>query len=178
MSCYIEDNEGQRTVTAVLRFSRRELLYDIRNCAWIEGHGMGDVGEDGHGRHIIQDIGDEGNIDRVSRVLSLAVAQVREMLYVYTSRAVLHTDLDNGLKEPQTYGIVLGLPQGFSQTSLNLLEKLIHEYLVCRVLADWLSMTWPEKAQMWAVKAEQAREEIAPVMQRRSTPIRRRGHPF
>lgn len=174
MSCFLEEKEG--TLNAVLIFKRDQLLYDIKNNAFIEGSVM--ETESNHNRHMVQDVGEEGNVDRVTRVLDLAIARCRELLYPYTKREIDRPALDDRLKERPTYGIVLTVPKGFSQTSLTLLERLVHEYLVCKAVSDWLSITNPPKAQTWEVKAEDALTEIRSNLNARIARTRIRPHPF
>ncbi|MDE6246650.1 MAG: hypothetical protein K2M41_02255 [Muribaculaceae bacterium] len=174
MSCYFEMNES--ALQAVLGFKRDQLLYDIRNYAYIEGSVMDTQNE--HNRHTVQDIGETGNIDRVNRVLDLAIAKCRETLYPYTKHTVINPVLDDKLREPGVYGIVLNVPTTFSQTTLILLEKLIHEYLVCEAVADWMSITNPVKMETWKSKAEDALNEIRVNINTRISRTRRRMHPF
>ena len=174
MSCFWEEKDGR--INAVLGFKRDQLLYDIKNYAYIEGGVMGT--ESNHNRHMVQDVGEEGNVDRVTRVLNLTVAKCRELLYPYTKDELHRTELNDTLREPQVYGIVLSVPTDFSQTTLYLLENLIHEYLVCKALSDWLSITNPAKAQVWEVKAEDAESEIRANLHARIARTRRRLHPF
>lgn len=168
------NNDGTKSV--LLIFKRDLLMYDIENYAYIEGHQLDT--ENSHQRHAVQDIGEGGNVDRVSRVLDIAVSQCREMLYPYTKRGVAATELFNRFNDTTIYGIELALPQGFSQTTLSLLKKLIHEYLVTVSVADWLSITNPAKAETWAVKAREAENAIRACVNSRISRIRRRCHPF
>lgn len=174
MSCFLEEKDG--TLNAVLGFKRDQLLYDIKNYAFIEGSVM-DTDSD-HNRHMVQDVGEEGNVDRVTRVLNLTVAKCRELLYPYTKNELHRTELNDTLREPKVYGIVLSVPTDFSQTTLYLLENLIHEYLVCKALSDWLSITNPAKSQIWEAKAEDAQSEIRMNLHARIARTRRRPHPF
>lgn len=174
MSCFLEENEGK--VNAVLMFKRSQLLYDIENYAHIEGSVMDT--DKAHNRHMVQDVGQDGNVDRMTRVLDVGVARCREMLYAYTKHGVHRPELDDVLKEPDVYGIVMSVPKEFSQTTLNLLEKLIHEHLVCMGVADWMSITNPDKEQTWKAKAEEAEREINGCVLTRMGRVRRRGHPF
>lgn len=174
MSCFLEAKDG--TLNAVLGFKRDQLLYDIKNYAYIEG-GVMDT-ESNHNRHMVQDVGEEGNVDRVTRVLNLTVAKCKELLYPYTKNELHRTELNDTLREPKVYGIVLSVPSDFSQTTLYLLENLIHEYLVCKALSDWLSITNPAKAQIWEAKAEDAQSEIRMNLHARMARTRRRLHPF
>ena len=174
MSCFLEEKDG--TLNAVLVFKRDQLLYDIKNYAYIEGSVMDT--ESNHKRHMVQDVGEEGNVDRVARVLNLTVSKCRELLYPYTKNDLHRTELNDTLREPKDYGIVLSVPADFSQTTLYLLENLIHEYLVCKAVSDWLSITNTEKAQVWETKAEDAQSEIRANLHARITRTRRRLHPF
>ena len=169
LACYT-DKKGN--IEAVLGFMRSQLLYDIRNYAYIEGHIM--QTDNLHAQHTVQDVGEEGNVDRVTRTLDLTVAQCRELLYPYTKNEISNHELDNVLKEQPTYGIVLSLPADFSQTTLNLLAKLIHEYIVCYTVADWMSITNPVKADTWAIKAEDIESQIRVALHSRVNRVRRR----
>lgn len=161
---------------AVLAFKRDELLYDIKNYAYIEGHVMDtDIA---HQRHMVQDVGEEGNVDRMTRVLDLSAARCREALYPYVKHEVHRPELTDELKETPVYGIALSLPPDFSQTTLNLLERLVHEYMVCRGVADWMSITNPAKAETWALKAQEAESEMRTCLHARIARVRRRCHPF
>ena len=176
MGCYIENDQEGTHVNGVLTFSRDQLLYDIKNYCYIEGHVM--ETENNHQRHTVQDVGDEGNVDRVTRVLDLNVAKCREMLYPYIKHPIHRPELDDRLKEKPSYGMVLKLPENFSQTTLNLLEQLIHEYLVCRTVADWMSITNPAKVETWAIKAQEAERGVMECVNTRMTRTRIRLHPF
>lgn len=173
MRCGEQDSGKWQEV--VLVFKRKELLYDIRNACFIEGHIM--EGDNLELRHTVQDVGEAGNIDRVCRVLSLAHSDVVERLYPFTRRDIDSNVLDNRLRERHVYGIVLRLPDGFSQTSVNLLRKLIHELLVAIVVADWLSITNTAKAQVWNDKAELLFARIAAVCSHRHGGKRTRIRP-
>lgn len=175
MSCYLE-NKSTETY-AVLQFEREQLLYDIGNCCYIDGHIMPSDTEV-HARHTVQDVCEAGNVDRVTRVIDLAVARCREVLYPYTKHNIHDKALDDKLRQPGVYGIVLKVPSDFSQTTLSLFEKLIHEYLVCTAIADWLSITDPAKAKTWKYKAEEAESEIRSSQMARMSRTRRRPHPF
>ncbi|MDE7393961.1 MAG: hypothetical protein K2M80_05765 [Muribaculaceae bacterium] len=175
MSCILQQQEGGGTV-AVMSFNRERLLYDIENNAHIEGDAM--ESEDGHSRHLVQDIAEEGNIDRVLRVVDLSIAECREMLYCFTKYDVDRPELDNALNIPESYGIVLTLPSGFSQTTLNLLERQVHEYVVCKAVADWMSITHPDRVEGWAAKAASAKTWIQTKLQARTGRTRRPMHPF
>jgi len=156
-NCCTTGSEETRVVR--LRFLRSQLLYDIKNYAFIEADVMGE--EKQHAQHMLADIGEEGNVDRVSRVLAVAHTAVVELLYPLTKQDPIEEEIDNCLSAPDEYVVELNVPQGMSRTTLQLLSKLIHEYLVYLVLADWLSITDPEASAKWAEKAQLTEEEIS-----------------
>lgn len=174
MSCIVEEIGGVQT--AIMSFKRESLLYDIENSAHIEGRVL--ETENPRQRHDVQAVGDEGNVDRITRVLDLAIARCRELLYAYTKHEVHRRELTDRLKERPVYGIVLSLPAGFSQTTLNLISELVHEYMVCKGAAEWMSLTNPAKVAVWEKKADDALTEIRESMQTRMIRVRRRMHPF
>ena len=163
---------------ATLTFKRAELIYDASNYSFVEADIMPEGDE--CRRHQVFDIGQAGNVDRVTRVLNTAHAECVEMLYPYTKEEIPDEQeaLDDVLKEPETYEIKLTLPEGFSLTTLRMLEHLIHEYLVCRVLADWMSITNPESEANWQRKFTTLREKIRTALVSRTKMIRRKLSPF
>ena len=150
--------EKEDKVAAALIFRREELLYDIRNLAFVEGDLMPD--DLNHNRHVVQDIGEDGNIDRVTRILDLTIARCREMLFPYTKHELHELVLDDRLRNQKIYGIVLTLPKSFSQTTLSLLEHFIHELLVCEAVTEWMRIANPGKAASWKEKAEETAKSI------------------
>lgn len=163
---------------ATLTFKRAELIYDASNYSFVEADIMPEGDE--CRRHQVFDIGQAGNVDRVTRVLNTAHAECVEMLYPYTKEEIPDEQeaLDDVQKEPETYEIKLTLPETFSLTTLRLLEELIHEYLVCRVLADWMSITNPESEANWQRKFTTLREKIRTALVSRTKMIRRKLSPF
>lgn len=159
-----------------LNFLRSELLYDIKNYAYIEAHVMGE--EKQHAQHVLADIGESGNVDRVSRVLAVVHAAVIEMLYPYTKRPLADEELSDSLFEPDNYPVTLRVPSTMSRTTVRLLSRLIHEYMVYCVLADWLSVANPDASLNWSVKAESVKKEIEEVKNLRRGVLTRKTHPW
>ncbi len=168
---------GKRTEMAALRYRRDDILYDISNLAYVEGEVIGE--EQQHSHHTVVDICESGNRDRVLRVLDVVHAGVIEMLYPYTKEELREFEVVfNCPRDPEEYVVVLELPDGVSRTTLHLLAKLVHEYMVYMVLYDWLSMAWPQKAESWMIKAEMTKEKIRNIINTRRGRTRLRMHPF
>ena len=157
-----------------LTFKREQLLYDIKNYAYVESHVMPPETE--HAKHMVADVGEEGNVDRVTRVLDLGVSMCREMLYPWAKKDIGKTEYDDTLTEREQYQIEMNVPSTMSQTTLTLVERLIHEYLVCRGVADWLSLTNPQKSETWLAKAAEAESEIRTSIHSRMERTRIRQH--
>lgn len=170
----------KNTCVCELVFKREELLYDIANMAYVEG----DItpAQDSHERHQIQDVVEDGNIDRVLRKIDLAVDACTEALYPYTKTEIdLEESREDTLESEGDYYIGLMLPTDFSKTTVNYLEKLIHEYIVCYVLADWMSITNIRNTQSavnWSAKLEETKDEMQRALFTRYRRIRRTSSPF
>lgn len=158
----------------VIILKREQLLYDIENYCYVEGDIMPEDTQ--HQRHMVQDVGQEGNVDRVTRVLDLAHADIIDRLYPFTQNEVHHPAVDDRLREKPVYGIFLNVPVTFSQTTLNLLGKLIHELLVCEAIADWLSITNTPKEEVWRRKVESLLQRINQIKNFRKDRSRIRPH--
>lgn len=167
-------DENKHTVR--LMFYREQLLYDIKNYAFIEGDVMGEDKQ--HAQHVLVEIGEEGNVDRVTRILAVVHAYVIEMLYPYTKQAPIEEEIDNCLYAPNEYVVEMTVPDTVSRTTMHLLSRLIHEFMVYRVLADWLSITNPEAAANWAAKAAATEEEIDKAKNLRRNAFTRKTHPW
>jgi hypothetical protein len=162
----------------MLIFKRAELLYDVENYSFVEGDIIN--AEDEHAKHQVFDIGQSGNIDRVTRIFDLAYSECVEMLYPYTKEKIADEQeaLDDTLSAPEEYAITMALPEDFSFTTLNLLKKMIHEYFVCKALADWMSITNPKSQANWEEKLDRLKRDIQTSLVSRTGKIRRKLKPF
>jgi hypothetical protein len=166
-----------RTKIVTLTFIRDELLYDCKNLGYVEGDVMRT--QDEHDRHQVMDIGEDGNVDRVTRMLDLAFAQCVELCYPYSKVPVEEdTYMDDTLEETDEYIMQLLVPDDFSQTTVTLLERLIHELLVSKVMADWMSITKPESKANWQEKVEELEKGIRTNLDGRCGRVRRTQTPF
>ncbi len=155
--CCHKKNVQTKTVSLVLK--RSELLYDCANLGYVHGDTM--HADDEHDRHQVMDIVEDGNVDRVTRILNLAMSEIREALYPYTKEEAQNGDSRvDTLSEVEEYTISMFVPDGFSSTTQTYLENLIHELLVDRVMADWCSITYPEKEGVWRMKADETLRKI------------------
>ena len=170
----------KRTKTVTLTFYREQLLYDIKNIAYVEGDVLPDEAQ--HSKHQVQDIGEAGNIDRVTRMLDLALAHCVEVLYPLSKVDVESgLGLNDNLTETAAYTMTLLVPDDFSDTTAKYLEQLIHNLLVYYVLADWMSIANvanPKSAANWAAKAQDVEDEIKGKLNARTGRVRKFQSPF
>lgn len=164
--------EETRTVT--FRFRRDELLYHIKNNAYKEWDVMNDGEANEHAKHVAVEICEPGNIDRVNDLLSLIHADVIEMLHPYTKEELVDEVIEVKIEEPENYDVVLALPTTVSRTTVKHLSRLIHEYIICRILGDWLGGTNAPAATLWLGKAEDAKTRINEVKNYRTRPQTRK----
>ena len=114
---------------------REEVLHDVASMAYVAA----DIREGKltpHALHQTFDICEGGNLDRVTRVMDIAEAELRSVLREF------NITLPDSGEEKEGYAV--------------LLRMYAHEYVVARILADWLSVTLPESAGVWQEKADDA----------------------
>lgn len=171
------DNKECKKKTVTLAFRRDQLLYDIRNYAFVEGEIMGEDAQ--HAQHQVQDIAEEGNVDRVTRMLNLVHDECVELLYPYTNEEIADGErIDNVFVAPDEYTVELTLPDGFAKSTLKLLRTEIHEYMISRVLQDWLSITFPNSAPNWETKMVNLKKKMKTSLLSRKVTTRRKLKPF
>ena len=175
MTCCKNKNAEKKPVDLIFHVS--ELLYDIKNVAYVEGDIM--VTDDDHQRHQVQDIGEDGNIDRVKRMLDLAYAECLEICYPYSKVDVCnYTQACDALQDRDEYVMHLNVPSDFSQTTINLLVQGIHDYMVSRVLYDWMRITNANAAAHWKEQMELQNGSIQGTLNARTRRVRRTLNPF
>lgn len=139
-----------------MKILKKALIYDISNMAYV----IADTGEPvNHNLHKVRDICQEGNIDRVSRVLGLAYSNVLAALLPVLRMPRLDTGKDCSAK-PHDYEICLRDDRGWRhvitpERKLKIKET-VHEYMVCMVLYDWLGVTLPPAADVWKYRGDEA----------------------
>lgn len=164
--------------TATLLFRRHAILYDVSNIGYVEADIMPDEQQDA--KHQTFDIGQDGNRDRVTRIMNLSMCEMEDALYPFTRCEIPEEKrpMDDLLHDPCVYVMKLRVPQDFSFTTLKLLRELIHEYIVCRVMGDWLGITKPDAASSWLVKAEEVMAKVKKAITSRRGKVRRPLKPF
>ena len=139
---------------------KEKWLHDVANLAYVAADISG--GEDAHAVHQTFDICEAGNGDRVARVAGLAFAAVQEALGRLARVPRPPRTLRDLSAVARDYVIELDdCRLRHAPAALPVLVKeLAHEYIVCMVLADWLSLTLPALAPPWREKARLCLERL------------------
>lgn len=127
-------------MTAQSFIKRSDLLHDISSLAYV----IADVSEgkdSPHALHQTYDICQEGNIERVDSLLTLAAAEIGYALSPAGSLSV----------KGDTYVLRL---RHKSRPIMFRITELAREYMVASVLYGWLSVTLPAAADFWLHRKE------------------------
>lgn len=165
-----------------MKIKKKALLYEIANMAFV----IADTGQDSiHSLHRVKDICEEGNIDRVARILGLAYSQLITILFPILSPIRIDPDRDfSAIPHDYEFSFRREACTGFPLTKEIQLQikETIHEYMVCMVLSDWLEVTLPEAADVWKFRASAAfsnlKDIVATVAGSSSFGFSRRINPF
>lgn len=176
--CYNPEarTRSKRDETIVLH--RDRILYDIENYGYVEGHVLGE--ENQHAQHTLTDIGQEGNLDLVSRMLTSAFRQVVRLLSPYTDTddTTQGGSQCNCPDEPEAYELHMQVPATMPASAIRALASEVHDYMVARVLSDWMAMTNPQGAGRWEAKAQVAQANIEELRTARTGTLTRPLQPF
>lgn len=135
-----------------LKFLSSELLYDIKNIAYVTSDIIPSGGT--HYKHQLSDICEEGNKNQVVRMINLALGSCKTFL-----GSLVHDPLEDGaafddtLKSPESYEINLYVPGKTTNAMMRSLTNRIHQYVVYYVLLDWLGIIGPNPSNPSAVNA-------------------------
>lgn len=128
-----------------------EVLDDVRSAGWLESELHPELNR--HRRHEMADICEAGNMERVWRVLGVAVSEVRLALLKILCQC-WDVSPSNDLEHPDSwhFRFLFHLPKD----TLRYIKEKIHEYLVAAVMADRTAVIIPSAALTWKQRAEDA----------------------
>lgn len=152
-----------KTITLV--FKRSSLLDDIKNIGYIEGDSM--KTDDEHERHLMMDIGEDGNVDRITRTMDLAFNECVNSLYPYAKTLINDGEiLTDDFVESETYSVVLTIPEEFSKSTAVLVKEFIHDYMVSMAVRDWIEILGKDKylIEVWTEKVSNLKLKIVETM--------------
>lgn len=166
----------QRKIIEVSLY-RKALVYDAENIAFIIGDNM--QGGDEKEKSGVMDVGQDGNIDRVTRVLNKSFNELVYALTAYTKEDTMEDCVvDNLFTEPEVYVLKLSVPVAFSKPNMEAVKTAAHEYLVCMSLFDWFTITKKDEAQGYYDRAQMELVKLKGYLEARTKMTRRRLSTF
>ena len=178
--------------TATIRIDKKHIYDEIsRQTSYI---GAKDGNPDIYDRILITD---EDN-EYFERMFVLAHSECIGLLYPYTKNEITESpsnsqkqrsatspspDYDISGPEDTTetdviYDIRLILPKHFSNKTVSLLENLIREYIINRLMSEWIMITIPEKHSYWIERCSSTKKQISTALTARTRPLKRTLSPF
>ena len=169
----------------MIELLKKELVYDIKNTAYTYADSISVA--DPHLIHNIYDVGEDGNRDKLARILDSAIEDCREMLFRYTKMEMLGGGFDSNeweecigspTNDEDAYYLAMRMPSGFSKTSVHTMMVYIHDYIVNQCLYEWLMIVYPDGADRFWALAEDKKQKIKDASNRSAGRPRIRLHPF
>ena len=104
----------------------------------------------------------------------LAHAECVEMLFPYAMKEITDSEevKDDG------YSIVITVSKEMSQTTVSLVERQINEYIVSRLIAEWMMVCNIDSHSYWLERYTSIRKQINRTLLSRMKPLRRTSRPF
>lgn len=172
----------------LIELVKADIIYDIRNEAYIYARSLRGDKIDNEYRTNITDIGEEGNIDRTARLMDEAVADVNEMLYAYTKVAsgggsMYATDeweeaTGNPANDDECYYLAMQVSPTFAVNSVHNLATYLHVLIVDKVLQKYMITVFPEGAETYSALVADLEAKVRRCVAKTFRPVRRRMHPF
>lgn len=169
--------------TATIRIDKNSIFEQIaKKTSYIGDRLLGQ--EDAYDRIAVTD----ADMEFFNEPFMLALTECAEMLFPYVTDTSINTDTrmdkaaDYQEPEPEAvpfaYEIRLSLPDSFSLTTHNLVSNLINDYIVSRLIAEWMMAGNVESHSYWIERYASIRIQINRTMTARTQPARRGSGPF
>lgn len=171
----------------MIELQKQELVYDIKNTAYAFADSQIKQDTDPHTLHNIFDVAEEGNRDKLARILDSAVEDCREMLYRYCKTDMNGGEFDSDeweecvgspVNDEDAYYLLMVVPRGFSKTSIHTMTVYIHDYIVYQSLYEWTVLVYPDGAENFKLLAEEKKQKYKEAAIRNTGHVRIRLHPF
>ena len=172
---------------AMVELTKKELVFDIKNTAYIFADSYVSKDVDPKQLKNAFDIGEDGNRDKLARILDSAVEDCREMLFRFTKSEVGGNGFESNeweecigspTNDEDAYYLAMMVPDGFSHTSVHTIAVYIHDYIVNQAMYEWMMIVLPEAADRFWALAEDKKQKIKDASNRSARRCRIRLHPF
>lgn len=151
--------------------SMKELLYDVRNKAYIAGQSIA-TGDNIKAVYNMQAVDDEGNSDRIARSISDALARLKASFseYIAGEDDVEADNLPADAK--QMVMLTFLVPSNYCFTAREDAARSMHGYIVACALSEWFSLTNKAEAASYTEQAAACLAEAHRAINRRVRPTR------
>lgn len=166
-----------RTYSVVdIELKQDDLLADIANRLLVTANSMDNDAD----THNTKDALDEGNREVITGLVAKYVYECMNILFPYAKTPIRRCRCGDGGNEADVYIIRLTFERERSETQVQELRRLIHDYIVYKCYAEWLEMTLPaaNTYTIWEQKAEDTRQRIASVLVLPYEPKKLRVRPY
>lgn len=167
----------------MMELMKSELVYDVANTAYTFADALNL--DDEHERKSIIDVAQDGNRDKLARILDEAVEDCRETLYTFGKGHVdgswYETDewedcVGSPTSDEESYYLKMFAPRYFSTTSLHTMMVYAHNYIVNKAVSDWLMVVYPKGAEQFLVLANDTKDKLLRAANRGGSNIRIKPH--
>ena len=175
---------GYRVMIELLK---QELVYDIKNTAYVFADSQTRQDTDSHTLHNIFDVAEVGNRDRLARILDSAVEDCREILYRFCKVDMHGGGFDSNeweecvgspVNDEEAYYLIMVMPKDFSATSVHTMTVYIHDFIVYQSLYEWMMLVYPDGAERFKLLAEEKKQKFKEASIRTTGHTRIMIHPF
>lgn len=171
----------------MMEMQKSELVYDIKNTAYSFADSISSNVKDSHELHNVYDVAEDGNRDRLARILDSSVEDCVDLLFRFTKNQMNGGGFDSNeweecvgspTNEEDAYYLAMVVPEDFSKTSVHSMTVYIHDYIVYQSLYEWMVLVYPDGADRFKLLAEEKKQKIKDASNRSAGRARIRLHPF
>lgn len=156
------DGKTKPKVHKTMVLQQEELVQDIRNSAYIVADAVPTENPDDRGR--IRDIAELNNRENMFRWMDLAVGMVANFLTLWSARYDRNNTLvSDRYKELPCYHIHMEVPLSFPENTFIYAKDLAHQFIVSKVLYEYLKIVFPDAAAVWKETMDDLEEKLRDV---------------
>lgn len=159
--------------TLTIRLHKSELIYDIRNKAYLTGRSLG-----GGERKPLEQIAsmqaseDDEDMNQILRSIGSATEMLRSALGEYATDSSEASPTNALIDEEGELRLTLSMPSNYNASVSGSIASSAHEYIVCQALSEWFLITNKEDAASYATLATGHLAAIRLAIHKRKRPQR------
>lgn len=167
----------------MMELQKGELVFDVANTTYTFADALSD--DEVRDKNKIIDVAQDGNRDKLARILDEAVEDCRETLYNlgkgHVDGSWYETDewdecVGSPINDEESYYLKMFAPRYFTTSSLHTMTVYAHNYIVNKAVADWLMMVYPKGTEQFLALANDTKEKLLRSANRGSSQIRIKPH--